>query len=958
MRVNALLFVLGLILFSFGSAVGQGIYLDHVDGLVNGEIPEGGTLTFHMRIVGDATPHLMMNNGFTFSSANCTWGGLTGEYTTEYPVATWFDFVRVINLWANGSVEDTVGTGLLSLFGAGLPVDFDGVLYSFTIGPLSGPAGDALVFDSSWYPPSNPWMWDIVGENVAWGGPYTFLMQTPCVAPEITSAPVTDGIVGSLYTYDVDATGTPAPTYSLVSPPGDMVIDPSTGVITWTPAAPGDYPVTVVATNTCDTDTQEFTVHVLVPCVAPVITSTPVTDGEVDVLYTYDVDATGTPAPTYSLVSPPGDMAINPTTGVINWTPAAPGDYPVTVVATNDCDSDTQEFTVHVPVPCTAPQIVSTPVTDGEIGMLYSYDVDATGDPTPGYVLTEAPGTMMINPATGLITWTPTSSGDFPVSVLAFNDCGEDTQDFVIHVPEPCVPVAITSTPPSLQGVVMELYSYDVEATGSPAPTFSLVAPPAQMTINSTTGLIEWYPVNCGDYEITVVASNGCGDDAVQTFTVAVFEAPGIFSDPITEAFLDEPYSYDVESYGCPSLLVFSLLEGSPEGMTINPTSGLIEWTPDELGEFPVGVQACVTGSPFPCDEQWFNITVVEAPASPVITSIPVTAGQAGVPYIYDVEATGNPAPTFSLTEAPTNMTIDPATGLIEWTPDTGDEYDVTVRAENGVNPPATQSFTIVVVEAPIIVSTPVVDAMVGQPYVYNVDATGYPSPTFELTVAPDGMTIDEFNGVIDWIPTSLQVGDNSVTVVASNGVTPDAVQSFVIVVPDEPYTDCWPQPTILKDLENDRILDVRIYNEDPENVITGSIVVQGKIPPYTGVTIEGGVITTDCFIMRFLGSSGFRPVNDDFEATYTVEYDKLVGDHTVLTGDFELQVYPGDVTLDGQANIDDLIFASEYFWKDGPVPSMSDKAGKGWEITELLDVNKDGSIDPRDVIEIRNIVF
>jgi len=176
MRVTAFVFSLGLILFSFGSVVGQGIYVDHVDGLddpATGEFSSGATLTFHMRVEGDATNHLMLNNGFTFSSADATWGSLTGEYNPAYPVATWFDFIRVINHWGNGSIEDTLGTGLLSLFGAGLPADFNGILYTFTIGPVDGPDGTQLVLDSSWYPPSNPWMWDVVGENVAWGGPYT-----------------------------------------------------------------------------------------------------------------------------------------------------------------------------------------------------------------------------------------------------------------------------------------------------------------------------------------------------------------------------------------------------------------------------------------------------------------------------------------------------------------------------------------------------------------------------------------------------------------------------------------------------------------------------------------------------------------------------------------------------------------------------------------------------------------
>ncbi len=89
-----------------------------------------------------------------------------------------------------------------------------------------------------------------------------------CTTPEIviTSSPVTEAYLGHPYRYDVDATGRPAPTYSLTSGPAGMVIDGTTGNITWTPSAGqvGSHPVTVMASNGILPDTtQDFTVQVL-----------------------------------------------------------------------------------------------------------------------------------------------------------------------------------------------------------------------------------------------------------------------------------------------------------------------------------------------------------------------------------------------------------------------------------------------------------------------------------------------------------------------------------------------------------------------------------------------------------------------------------------------------------------------------------------------------------------------
>ncbi|MBK6282656.1 MAG: putative Ig domain-containing protein [Draconibacterium sp.] len=68
-----------------------------------------------------------------------------------------------------------------------------------------------------------------------------------------------------------------------------------------------------------------------------------------------------------------------------------------------------------------------------------------------------------------------------------------------------------------------------------------------------------------------------------------------------------------------------------------------------------------------------------------------------------DVNATGNPAPIYSLTNSPAGMTINATTGLIEWTPGAGGNYNVTVEASNGVNPAATESFVIAVPIPPAI---------------------------------------------------------------------------------------------------------------------------------------------------------------------------------------------------------------------------------------------------------------
>lgn len=91
------------------------------------------------------------------------------------------------------------------------------------------------------------------------------------------------------------------------------------------------------------------TVSLNVLAAAPAITSTPVTTAIQNVPYTATITATGLPAPTFSLTTFPEGMAIDATSGVITWTPAATGDFNVTVQADNGSPVPaTQSFTIKV----------------------------------------------------------------------------------------------------------------------------------------------------------------------------------------------------------------------------------------------------------------------------------------------------------------------------------------------------------------------------------------------------------------------------------------------------------------------------------------------------------------------------------------------------------------------------------------------------------------------------------
>ncbi len=93
-------------------------------------------------------------------------------------------------------------------------------------------------------------------------------------------------------------------------------------------------------------------------------------------------------------------------------------------------------FDVTPPGP-TPPTITSTPNTSAFVGVPYSYDADNTvnvsGTPPITFSFTGPVG-FDVNATTGVVSWTPSTSGSFPVSITATNAQGFNTQNFTINV--------------------------------------------------------------------------------------------------------------------------------------------------------------------------------------------------------------------------------------------------------------------------------------------------------------------------------------------------------------------------------------------------------------------------------------------------------------------------------------------------------------------------------------------
>jgi hypothetical protein len=564
---------------------------------------------------------------------------------------------------------------------------------------------------------------------------------------------------------------------------------------------PGSYSAELVVNDGTD-DSAPGTVTITTENTPPVADAGPdqtvALGGTVALDGSGSSDADGDPLTFDWLLTPPAESSStlsDPTAVMPTFAVDLPGSYSAELVV-NDGTVDSAPDTVTVTTENSPPVAGAGPDQTVLVGDTVSLDGstshDADGDPlTFAWRLTPPAGSSatLSDPTAVMPTFAVDLPGTYSAELVVDDGTVGSAPDTVTISTENSRPVADAG--PDQTATVGDTVtldgsgSFDVDL--DPlfyAWSFSFQPPGSTAALtDADRELASFIPDLAGLYVAQLIVGDGLLFGTPDTATVDVAplnHPPVITSTPGGEAIAGTLYQYDVEATDPDpgDVLTYSLAAASL-GMTIEPAGGLILWTPtaEQAGTQQVTVR--VTDAAGAYDTQTFAITVTLPNRGPAITSTPVTAGTPASPYLYDVEAT-DPDPgdvlTYALDAAPGGMGIDPASGLIEWTPanDQGGASPVSVRVHDAAGAFATQSYTVEVpVVAPInrppaITSLPVTVATAGRIYLYDVEATD-PDPgdvlTFSLATAPAGMTIDPVTGLLQWTPAPAQAGAPPVTV-------------------------------------------------------------------------------------------------------------------------------------------------------------------------------------------------
>ncbi|MGC1360568.1 MAG: putative Ig domain-containing protein [Silvibacterium sp.] len=185
-----------------------------------------------------------------------------------------------------------------------------------------------------------------------------------------------------------------------------------------------------------------------------------------------------------------------------------------------------------------------------------------------------------------------------------------------------------------------------------------------------------------------------------------------------------------------------------------------------------------------------FDVTATSVPTITSANAAAFTVGTAGT-----FTVTTSSSPTANLSESgalPSGvMFIDNGNGTATFsgTPAAGTSgaYSLSVTANNGISPNATQSFTLTVDQAAAITSASSTTFTTGTSGSFTVTTTGYPKAALsESGSLPSGITFtNNGNGTATLIgtPAAGTGGVYTLSITAGNGVGSNATQSFTLTV-------------------------------------------------------------------------------------------------------------------------------------------------------------------------------
>jgi len=605
--------------------------------------------------------------------------------------------------------------------------------------------------------------------------------------PAITTTSFGYARLGSNYSVQLNATGTTPITYAITSGqlPGGLSLDGQTGIISGTPNTTGLFNFTVVATNIAGSSAPR-NLSIDAGLALAIVTQSPLPIGTVGTSYngklTFQAEGLDSTAGiSWSWTGQPTGLLITAGTGVVTGTPSVAGTYNVTVTITNGTTQASGQFSITIGA---SPTITSANLFGGREARPFTVVLTANGNTPIMWAITTPPSNptaaaQISLSSNGALTWVYPIEGTYIFSVTATNEFGSSApQQITLEISTPSIIELDIAF--AIKGIP---YSQQMTATGVTPHEWSIVSGslPPGITLDPETGLISGTTSVIGSFPIRLRVEN-IADYFEEDFILNVYEEPKILTLSLNTGTISTAYSQTLQASGSSQERTWSVLYGSlPNGLSLNPNTGLISGTPTTLGlsTFTIGVTNITELD----DTRQFTILINNTGAPIIIISSYLNNGIKGSSVNIGLVADGNPTITWTLKSGdvlPDGLSLSSA-GQLTGIPTTPGIFNFSIIASNAIGSDERQ-FVMTIKDPPIITTASLMNAIVGEFYEATVEASGDLPISWRIHNGslPNGLTLDPDTGVISGIVLNSGSFNFDVMVLSLYGVD---VKNFSIIV-------------------------------------------------------------------------------------------------------------------------------------------------------------------------------
>lgn len=482
---------------------------------------------------------------------------------------------------------------------------------------------------------------------------------------------------------------------------------------------------------------------------------------------------------------PPG-LALDTASGAISGRPTNSGVFSFTF-GVSDARQNRTQTQCSIGVVGGPLRILTEGPLTSRAGEDYTAQLDAAGGSAPytWSLLSSAPEAGITVATTGAITGRATRRGTFNFAVQVRDNAGATaTRTLSLNAGDSTLSLACPAE---------TRFQLGVPATGR----FGLSGGVAPYRVNLFQGALpQGFTLNPdGSFSVTALESGNfpvqlqaADATATSVTTRCTFEVTGqpltITTTALPEGTVGTPYSAGVSTSGAVGQVRFGLTSGGlPSGLNLDPNSGSLSGTPEQDGNFSVGVTATDSLRRNTSRALPLAITAGRLPFR-ITTASPLSDGFVGIPYSGGFSADGGRAPiTFTISGLPAGLTASGES--FSGTPTAAGDANVEVIARDATGATASKSFLLRIKGDGLFITTPSLpDGVTGEPYSAGLEAQGGRPPlTWSILSGgvPPGLSFNPTTGSFEGTLTDNGPFFVSVEVADASGATSRRSYTFEV---------------------------------------------------------------------------------------------------------------------------------------------------------------------------------